>query len=112
MAYVQKTLLMAVGAGYRVDLGQDCGAVTVTCKADCYVKVVGGDTASPPTAPVATPAPAAGAVAEYIHLATSGDKQTVGADQDGRGFVPALQEQLRYVLVWAVAAGDLLIVGH
>lgn len=109
MAYVQKTLRMVAGAAFQVALGQDCGKVTLTTKAETYTKVTGG---TAPTAPVASPAPAGGASADYIHLATSGESITIGHDDAGGGYKVGLQEPLNHVTGWAIADGDLLIVGH
>ena len=109
MAYAQKTHSMTAGANFLVDLGQNCGRVTVTARAECYVKIVGG---LAPTPPGASPAPGAGAAASYVHLAAAGDRLDIGADADGKGYVPGLQDPLRYVVGWGVAAGDLLVVGH
>lgn len=110
MAYVQITRLMATGTGRTIDLGQDCAKVTITTKGDVYVRVdPPGDS---PTPPAADPAPAASASASYIHLAASGDKLDVGADADGKGLVPGLQDPIRFLRYWSKSDADLLIVGH
>lgn len=108
---VQKTLSMQATTGYSVDLGQDCGFVNILAKADCWVRVVSSHNGDSTTAPVATPAPAAGAVANYIHLATAGETLTVdfskGFQSDPTGFAG---DRMTTVLVWSVAGtADLVI---
>jgi len=110
VSYVQKTFKMQAGVAFTVDLGRPCGKVTLTTKAETYARVDGGSSA--PTALVASPAPAAGAAADYIHLATAGESISIGYDDAGAGLRIGLQDPLRYVSGWAIADGDLLVVGH
>ena len=106
---VQKTLSMQATTGYSVALGQQCGFVNLLAKADCWVKVVSSLNGDSTTAPVATPAPAAGAVSDWIHLATSGETLTYdyskGFNQAPVGFP---KDRATHVLVWAVGAGELV----
>lgn len=110
---VQKTHSMAAGAGYSIALGQDCGFVNLLAKAECYIKVVSSHNGDSTTAPVATPAPAAGATANWIHLAASGESFTYdfskGFQSDATSFP---YDRMTTVLVWAVGAGDLVINGR
>jgi len=106
----QLTKLMAAGAGYSIALGKDCGFVNILAKADCWVKVVSSHNGDSTTAPVATPAPAAGATATWIHLANSGEGHTVDTSKGFQSAAPDLtQDRMTDVLVWGVAAGELLI---
>jgi len=107
---VQLTKLMAAGAGYSIALGKDCGFVNILAKADCWVKVVSSHNGDSVTAPVATPAPAAGATSTWIHLAASGETHTVDYAKGFQSTAPAFTEdRMTNVLVWGVAAGELLI---
>lgn len=110
---VQKTLSMAAGAGYSLALGQECGFVNILTKADCWIKVVSSVNGESTTAPVATPAPGAGASATWIHLAASGETFTYdyskGFNQSPTGFAG---DRATTVLVWAIAAGDLIVNGR
>lgn len=108
MPYTVKTLLMQNAANFQINLGRDCGKVTITAKGECYVRV----DATQPTPPAADPTPAGGATADYIHLASSGDTVSFGADPDGRGIQSGLQDPIRWVTGWAKAGADLLVVGH
>jgi len=106
----QLTKLMAATTGYSISLGKDCGFVNVLAKADCWVKVVSSHNGDSITAPVATPAPAAGATATWIHLANSGEGHTVDISKGFQSTAPDLTaDRMTDVLVWGVAAGELLI---
>lgn len=105
-AAVFKTLAMQVTTGYVVALGQPCAYVQCTTKADCWVKPVYSPN-STPAPPAGTPAPGAGLTADWIHLASSGDK--LPADWRDGSAQSQQTDQYTHVLVWAVAAGDLLI---
>lgn len=101
---------MAAGAGYSIALGQDCGFVNILAKADCWVKVVSSYNGDSTTAPVATPAPGAGATANWIHLAASGETHTVDFSKGFQSTAPAFTgDRMTNVLVWGIAAGELLI---
>lgn len=107
---VQKTLSMAAGAGYSVALGKDCGFVNLLAKADCYVKVVSSYNGDSTTAPVASPAPGAGATAEWIHLAASGEQFVYDFSKGFQSAAPSFpSDRMTTVLVWAIGAGDLVI---
>lgn len=107
---VQKTLAMQATTGYSIALGQDCGFVNILAKAECWVKVVSSYNGDSTTAPVATPAPAAGAVSNWIHLAASGDTHTVDLSKGFQSPAPGLLgDRMTNILCWSVGAGDLVI---
>ncbi|RTK98721.1 MAG: hypothetical protein EKK57_11125 [Proteobacteria bacterium] len=107
---VQKTHSMAAGAGYSIPLGRDCAFVNLLAKADCYVRVVSSYNGDSTTAPVASPAPGAGTTADWTHLAASGDSYVCdyskGFQSEATSFP---KDRMTHVLVWAIAAGDLVI---
>lgn len=110
---VQKTHNMAAGAGYSIALGQDCGFVNILAKADCWVKVVSSYNGDSTTAPVATPAPAAGQTANWIHLAASGEQFVYDFSKGFQSAAPSFpSDRMTTVLVWAIGAGDLVINGR
>lgn len=109
-AAVLKTLNGANTTGYVVALGRPCAYVQITSKSDFWVQTVYVDAAngdSPPTAPLATPAPGAGLTADWIHLASAGDKLPV--DWRDGGTQSLATDMYTHVVVWCVTAGELLI---
>lgn len=108
---VTKTLNAAAGAAYVVDLsaGGGVGKLEVLVKAEMYVLPTTDASAA---APGASPAPAAGAQTDYIHLAASGEKLTVDLNQGVLAPDQPTRSKIQKLLVWAVAAGDLLAVGN
>lgn len=116
MQIVNKTLSMSAGAKFKLRLRPPgansdngnvgyCGHVVLTAKADCYVQLAAWDgTGTEPDGPSASPAPAGGAEADYIHM-LAGETLDVG--------IPG-QTQLKYthVVGWAIAAGDLVVFGE
>jgi hypothetical protein len=107
---VQKTLATQVTTGYSIALGQDCGFVNILAKGDCWVKVVSSLNGDSTTAPVATPAPGAGLVANWIHLAASGEQFVYDFSKGFQSAAPSFPgDRMTHVLVWSVAAADLVI---
>lgn len=107
MSFVQRTLNMEAATGYVVDLTPGCTTVSVLARGACYVKTSSALTA--PSAPTATPAPAASAEAGYLDLQLN-EVQVFGVDTDSAH--DAGSDQIQYLVVWAVAAGNLVISGH
>jgi hypothetical protein len=110
MSYAQKTFSMQATTPFAVALGQSCGNVYVLAKAECWVRVTYAAPNTVVTGP-ADPTPVAGAAADYIHLTANAEMQ-FGADPAGKGYDTQVQDPLTHVIGYAVAAGDLLIVGH
>ena len=109
MASVTKTLSMGVGAGYLVTLGAACSFLELAARAECYVQPVTSAAAleSAPVAPVASPAPALGAQADFHHL-KAGEKvvyNLLEATECNRSTTYS------HVRVWGIAADDLLVTG-
>ena len=97
----QKTLAMQATTGYSIPLDHVAGWVNVIAKAECYVRVVSQANGDSIVAPVATPAPAAGATAQYIHLITSGEQMTVDISKGFQSPAPDLAgDRMSHVLVW------------
>jgi hypothetical protein len=109
----QKVLAMAAGAGYSVALDNDSGWVNLLARAECYVRVVSSHNGDSIVAPGATPAPAAGAVANYIHL-LAGETFIVDISKGFQSAAPSLStDRMTHVLVWSVTGGsDLMINAH
>lgn len=109
---MQKTLNMAAGTGYVLDLGETVTYLELTAKADCWVKPAYAETI-PTTLPTAAVIPGAGATGDYLHLATSGDSQDWDAGKGGSNSSGAPTTKFNHVLVWSVvgAGGELLAAG-
>lgn len=109
---MQKTLNMAAGTGYVLDLGGDVTYLELTAKADCWVKPAWAETI-PTDVPTAAVIPGAGATSDYLHLATSGDSQDWDAGKGGSNSSSAPTTKFNHVLVWSVvgAGGELLAAG-
>ncbi len=108
MAYAQKTLNAAATTGYVIDLGQSCGKVTVQTVGRAAFKVA---YSSAPATPTSAYLPGSGATTDTIELAAGGEI-SIGVDPDGKGFIPGLQDPIRYVAVWAHDGGLVRAVGH
>ena len=109
-AAVFKTLNTQAVTGYVISLGQACAYVQCSARSDTWVKPIFVDAANgdvAPAAPVATPAPGAGLTADWIHLAVNGDK--LPADWRDGGTQSLATDMYTHVMVWSVAAGELLI---
>ncbi len=121
MPYAQITYALNSGHEVDIDLGQDCGKVTVTTGAagEAYLWIMEADSLAAAQARAwawnagvaADPTPAAGTSCTFLHL-KPGQTASIGADLDGKGFVPGLQTPLRYIIGWAKASDDLIVVGH
>lgn len=117
---VQKTLNMANGTGYVVTLSPGVAFSSVQLRAGvaCYVKAVAYSAIAPaPTAPVATPAPGAGNVADYYHMAANetiriGYEAPLGAVKFPNMVDNTYVDATQYLLVWSEGAGDLVINAH
>lgn len=117
---VQKTLNMANGTGYVVPLstGVAFGSVQLRAGVACYVKTVAYSAIDPaPSAPVATPAPASGATADYYHMAASetiriGYEAPMGAVKFKDIVETSYTDTIQYLVVWSEGAGDLVINAH
>lgn len=109
MSYAQKGHNASNAAAFQIDLGRDCGVIVLTPEVDVLARVDGG--ASAPTPPGASPAPNAGAASDYLHI-KAGISYTFGSDVDGRGLAIGLQDPIRWVTGWALAAGYVNAVGH
>lgn len=116
----QKTLTMANATGYVVPLSTSVAFSSVQLRAvvACYVKAVPySATADAPTAPVATPAPGTGNVADYYHMA-AGETIRIGYEAPlGAVKFPNLVDNtyvdaIQYLVVWSEGAGDLVINAH
>lgn len=107
MSYVQKTHLAAAATGYVIDLGRDCGKVTIQTVGAAAFKALSSSVATPTSAYV----PTAGNTVDALNLAAGGE-MSVGVDFDGAGYKPGLQDPIRYVAVYAVDGGNIRIVGH
>jgi len=86
--------------GDVVDMGGPCAKLRITARAACWVRAVLGDAStSAPSAPAATPAPAAGAEAPqgWVYLAAN---DVLILQPDVYGVLA-----YRYVEIWELAAG-------
>lgn len=106
---VTATLNANAGAGYAIDCDADgCGRITVKCVGETYVKF---STDPEAVAPVATPAPAAGAVTDYLQIEAGGR-----ADLDlNQGVITPNAPRntpIRKILIWAVGAGLIKAMGN
>lgn len=106
--FKQKTLSMAAGGGYLVDFSAPVGLVSIKASAECWIRV-SNTTGS--AAPTATPAPASGAQASWLHL-DEGDAVSFGVDPAYTGGALVAQDQIQYVEVWAIGAGLLTLSAH
>lgn len=106
----QKTLNMAAGAGYLIDLGGGVGTMSILARAECFIRV-SGPTSSAPSAPTATPDPASGAQASWLHVLAS-EEVTLGVDPSYWNGAQVAQDTMQYIEVWAVAAGYLVCNAH
>lgn len=100
-----KTLHSMTGgpAGDLIDLGDWYSEVTVTARGECNVRFqLQTPGSAAPSAPVATPVPAAGADASGWNDMVANDVDTFDAD-------PAGQKKYRYGEVWEKAAAVLVI---
>ena len=48
----------------------------------------------------------------FLAELAAGGEFSVGVDPDGKGFIPGLQDPIRYVAVWAHDGGLVRAVGH
>lgn len=110
MASLQsKTLLMAATTGYVVTLSEDAAGVSITARAECFVRVQGRGAV--PAAPTVAAVPSTGSTTDYVHLKAD-ETVTFGVDTFYENGAPALQDRSYYVLVWAVAGGYLTLAAH
>ncbi len=109
---MQKTLNMAAGTGYVLDLGGDVTYLELTTRADCWVKPAWAETI-PTVVPTAAVIPGAGQISDYLHLATAGDSQDWDAGTGGSNSSGAPTLKFNHVLVWSVvgAGGELSAAG-
>lgn len=111
MAILERSLNLAIGTGYTIDLGQKVSSVKLITDSamTCYVKTF-SDTLPAPIAPVASPAPATGALSTWAEMAVS---QTLPI---GFALPTSLNgsqyDNVRYICVWAVTAGILTVVAQ
>lgn len=104
--YIQKTTSMKTAEGYTLSLGA-VGYLQMLAKAECFVQAVNSDTTPPvPTAVTQV----AGQTLNWIHLA-AGDRLSLGQDF-AKGYDERIHDRITHLLVWAVAAGDLILLGH
>lgn len=112
MPLFTKTLNAAATTGYLFDVsaGGGVGRIDIYSKVEAYVRPTSDTTV---VAPVATPAPAAGAQANYIHLAAN---ERVVVDLNQGILAPEVPvrspDKIKKIQVWAVGAGDILLVGN
>ena len=104
-----KTLLTAASTGYVVTLADDAAGVSITARAECFVRVTGRGAV--PTAPTSAAIPTTGSTTDYVHLLAD-ETVTFGVDTFYENGGPALQDRVLYVLVWAVGAGYLTVAAH
>jgi len=113
MAMKTKTLLMANGAGYvlQLDPAIPYGSVEIRSAVACMVKVVKFSLTDPaPTAPSMDPTPVvAGETSEYWPMAALdikkfGVRTPKGAEDGGR-----FTDTIQYVVVWSMGAGTLSV---
>lgn len=117
---IQKTLNMANATGYVVTLNTNKAYASVQIRSGvaCYLKSVDfNSSAAAPTAPVATPAPGAGNIADYYHMAAGetiriGLESTLGAMQPTGEVNKSATDAIQYLVVWSEGAGDLVINAH
>lgn len=109
---MQKTLQMAAGTGYVLDLGETVTYLELTTRADCWVKPAYAETI-PTELPTVAVIPGAGATSDYVHLATAGDSQDWDAGKGGSNSSSAPTTKYNHVLVWSVAGagGELTAAG-
>lgn len=101
-------LNIGAGAGALITLpGSGAQGVRLTARSEIYVKPFYGPQATAPVAPVASPAPNAGAEAPgWLHLLSTDLPQTIAAE-DG-----ADQPLITFLQVWGTGAGKLEIYAY
>lgn len=117
LSRVNTLKVATAGSGYVIDLRDAGGNAAGYVKArprvtagEFYIKpVYSPDTA--PDAPAATPAPASDAQAAWYHVITGDDPLVLG-QEFAKGFNAQAQDAITHLLVWAVAAGELVTVAH
>lgn len=111
---VQKTLNMANATGYVLTLAPSSGFSMVQLKAAvaCVVKTVSYSAVdAAPTAPVADPSPSAGLSASWYRMSAN-EVLRVGYEAPKGALDSSYNDAIQYVVVWALAAGELDIVAH
>lgn len=104
--YLQKTLHMKATEGYIVNLGA-VGHLDVLAKAECFVQAINSNTDPMPPAEIKL---SPGQSIEGIHL-EAGERLTLGQDF-AKGYDERIHDRITHLLVWAVTAGDLVLVAH
>ena len=107
--FESKTLAMQAGTGYVVPFVPSVGIVSVLARAECFLYVAGPGIT--PATPSVTPAPSAGTVATYVHLIAN-EQAGWGTEPAYVNGLPVIQDPIGYLVVWAVATGDLVINSH
>lgn len=103
--FSQVTLNMEAATGYVVSLGK-CSSISMLARGACFVKLVNAQVA--PSAPVATPAPAASAQAAYLDM-QAGEVQSMGREDVSP---ENAADSFNFLVVWCVGAGNLVLNCH
>lgn len=103
------TLNMVAGNGYVVTLASPAGIANLLARAACYVQAVGPGKA--PAAPSVSPAPSVGTSSAWVDM-QAGEAQSFGVDSSFSATGPTLQDQIGYLVVWAVGSGNLVVNAH
>lgn len=90
--------------------------IKITTAVDAYIKLIEfvPNLITPPSAPVASPAPVAGATADWYHLA-SDEVLTIGIERGALTADPSKFGQLeffQFMQIWSEGAGDIKIVAQ
>ena len=116
LSRVNTLKVATAGSGYVIDLrdagGNAAGYVKArprVASAEFYIQPV--NSVTDPTAPAASPAPASDAQAPWYHVITGDDPLILG-QEFGRGYNPQAQDAITHLLVWCVAAGELVTIAH
>ena len=105
-----QTVFMAPVSGYVLTLPGQAGLVSITSRAAVWVRAY-ADSATPPSAPLTSPAPSLGNNSPWLYLLPN-EICAFGTDSSYNSTGPAPQDSLKYILIWAETGGYLSIVGH